>query len=80
MDQRGKTPDKKKSRWGHGCVSFVSVVYYQVEVSATGQYLVQRSPTECVCVCVCITDCDKVPQYPSTPTVSREKKVRVRKK
>jgi hypothetical protein len=32
---------------GHGCLSFVSVVCCQVEVSATGWSLVQRSPTEC---------------------------------
>jgi hypothetical protein len=48
MDQREKTPDKKKSRLGHGCLSVVSVVCCQVEVSATGWSLVQRSPTECV--------------------------------
>ena len=30
-------------------MSLVSVVYYQVEVSATGRSLVQRSLTECVC-------------------------------
>jgi hypothetical protein len=49
MDQRGKTPDrqKKKSHRGHGCLSVVSVVCCQVEVSATGWSLVQRSPTEC---------------------------------
>jgi hypothetical protein len=49
MDQRGKTPDrqKRKFRLGHGCLSFVSVVCCQVEVSATGWSLVERSPTEC---------------------------------
>jgi hypothetical protein len=49
MDQRGKTPDrhKKKSRLGHGCLSLVSVVYCQVEGSATSWSLVQRSPTDC---------------------------------
>jgi hypothetical protein len=31
---------------GHGCMSLVSVVCCQVEVSATGGSLVQRSPTE----------------------------------
>jgi len=36
----------------HGCLSFVSVVCCQVEVSASGWSLVQGSPTECVCVCV----------------------------
>jgi len=34
-------------RW-HGCLSVVSVVCCQVEVSATGWSLVQRSPTDCV--------------------------------
>jgi hypothetical protein len=50
MDQRGKTPGiskKKKSRLGHGCLFLVSVVCCQVEVSATGWSLVQRSPTDC---------------------------------
>jgi hypothetical protein len=32
---------------GHGCLSLVSVVCCQVEVSAWGWSLVQRSPTEC---------------------------------
>jgi hypothetical protein len=56
MDQRGKTPDrqKKNSRLGHGCLSVVSVVCCQVEVSATGWSLVQRSPTECG-----VSDCDR---------------------
>jgi len=33
--------------WNHQCLSLVSVVCCQVEVSATGQSLVQRNPTEC---------------------------------
>jgi hypothetical protein len=37
---------------GHGCLSDVSVVCCQVEVSATGWSLVQRSPTECGESCV----------------------------
>ena len=32
---------------GQGCQSLVSVVCCQVEVSASGSSLVQRSPTEC---------------------------------
>ena len=32
---------------GHGCLSVLSVVCCQVEVSATGWSLVQRSPTDC---------------------------------
>ena len=42
-----------ESRRGHGCLSVVSVVCCQVEVSATGWSLVQRSPTDCgVPLCV----------------------------
>jgi hypothetical protein len=37
-----------ESRLGHGCLSLVSVVFCQGEVSATGWSLVQRSPTGCV--------------------------------
>jgi hypothetical protein len=36
-----------ESHRGHGCFSVVSVVCCQVEVSATGWSLVQRSPTDC---------------------------------
>jgi hypothetical protein len=36
-----------ESRRGHGCLSLVSVVCCQVEVSATSWSLVQRSPTKC---------------------------------
>jgi len=36
-----------ESHRGHGCLSVVSVVCCQVEVSATGPSLIQRSPTEC---------------------------------
>jgi hypothetical protein len=36
-----------ESRPGHGCLSLVSVVCCQVEVSATSWSLVQRSPSEC---------------------------------
>ena len=32
---------------GHGCLSVVSIVCCQVEVSAKGRSLVQRSPTDC---------------------------------
>jgi hypothetical protein len=38
---------------GHGCLSLVSVVCCQVEVSATSWSLVQRSPTECGVSKVC---------------------------
>jgi hypothetical protein len=36
-----------ESRRRHGCLSVLSVVGYQVEVSATSWSFVQRSPTEC---------------------------------
>jgi hypothetical protein len=36
------------------CLSFVSVMFCQVEVSATGWSLVHRSPTECG-----VSDCDR---------------------
>jgi hypothetical protein len=36
-----------EQRQGHGCLSLVSVVCCQVEVSATSWSLIQRSPTEC---------------------------------
>jgi hypothetical protein len=38
----------------HGSLSFVSVVCCQVEVSTTGRFLVQRSPTECG-----VSQCDR---------------------
>jgi len=38
---------------GHGCLSLVSVVWCQVEVSASGLSLAQRSPTECG-----VSECD----------------------
>jgi hypothetical protein len=43
-----------ESRVGHGCLSLVSVVYCQVEVSATGWSLVYRSPTECGVSKLCV--------------------------
>ena len=36
-----------ESRQGHRCLSLLSVVCCQVEVSVIGQSLIQRSPTEC---------------------------------
>jgi hypothetical protein len=44
---------------GHGCLSVVSVVCCQVEVSATGWSLVQRSPTECGVSKVCDREASK---------------------
>ena len=46
-----------ESRWRHGCLSLVSVVCCQVEVSATGWSLVQRSRTECGVS----SECDREP-------------------
>jgi hypothetical protein len=48
-----------ESRLGHGCLSLVSVVCCQVEVSATGWSLVQRSPTECGVSDVCDREASK---------------------
>jgi len=42
-----------ESHRGHGCLSVVSVVCLQVEVSATNWSLVQRSPTDC-CASLCV--------------------------
>jgi hypothetical protein len=43
-----------ESRRGHGCLSLVSVVCCQVEVSAKNWALVQRSPTECGVSQMCV--------------------------
>ena len=51
-----------ESRLGPGCLSLVCFVCCEVEVSVTGRYLVQRSPTERVYVCVCVIECDQVQQ------------------
>jgi hypothetical protein len=43
---------EKSGRW-HECMSFVSVVCCQVEVSSSGRSLFQGNPTECgVSLCV----------------------------
>ena len=49
---------------GHGYLSLVSVVFCQVEVSATGRSFVQRSLIACVCMCVriCVFECDQLQQ------------------
>jgi hypothetical protein len=57
MDQRGKPPDRQKKKKfppGHGCLTLVSVVCCQIEVSATGWSLVQRSPTDCGVSQMCV--------------------------
>ena len=62
-----------ESRQGHGCLSVVSVVCCQVEVSASGWSLIQRSPTRCVSVCTRVFNCVwsrqwacQVHKYPKT--------------
>jgi hypothetical protein len=45
--EKPRTGKKKKSHRGHGCLSLVSVVCCQVDVSATSRSLVQWSPTDC---------------------------------
>jgi len=52
---------------GHGCLSVVSVVCFQVEFSAWANPLhrdVVVNVCVCVCVrvCVCVTECDQVQQ------------------
>jgi hypothetical protein len=42
------------SRRGYGCLSVVSIVCCQLEVSATGWSFVQRSPTKCG-----VSECDR---------------------
>ena len=54
-----------KSAPGHRCLFVVSVVCWQVEVSATCRSLVQRSPTDCGVS----TEYNQVQLYPSTPAV-----------
>jgi hypothetical protein len=52
----------------HEYLFVVSVVCFQVEISATDPFLVHRSPTD---MCVCVIDCDKVKQSPCTPSMNR---------
>ena len=42
-----------ESRWGHGLLSFVGVIYYQLEVFAKGPSVVQRNSTRCG-----VSECD----------------------
>ena len=53
---------------GGGCLSLVSVVCYQVEVSARADPS-SREVLPSVCVCVCV--CDNMQPKHSTPTVRR---------
>jgi hypothetical protein len=50
----------------NGCLSVVSFVCYQVEVSATDRSLVQRSPTDCS-----VSECDSEASVMSDPESSR---------
>ena len=49
---------------GHGCLSLKRVVCCQVEVSARGRSLVQRSPTDCG-VSLCVIQYDSNPLTPA---------------
>jgi len=48
----GSKKKKKIPHRGHKCLSVVSVVCFQVEVSATSWSLIQRSPRDCGASCV----------------------------
>ena len=48
--------EQKKNPAGNMDVSVVSVVFCQMEISATGRSPVQRNPTECHCANVCDTE------------------------
>jgi hypothetical protein len=57
--RRGSSAVRLQGSWvrfppGHGCLSVVSVVCCQVEVSAMSWSLVQRSPTECGVSQMCV--------------------------
>jgi hypothetical protein len=54
-----------ETRQEHGRISHVNAMCYDVQVSATGQSLIHRSPTECVC----FMECDQVQIYHSAPTI-----------
>jgi hypothetical protein len=59
-----------ESRLGHGCLSLVSVLCCQVEVSATSWSLVQRSPTECG-VSECVIVKPRTVRWPRPPSGCR---------
>jgi hypothetical protein len=65
-----------ESNRGQGCLSFVSVVCFQIEVSVSGRSLVRRSPTECgVSECDLGTSTVRMPR--STRSVETRKQQRV---
>ena len=51
---------------GHGCLPLVSVLCCQVEFSASGWSLVQRSPTECV-----VSECNREASIMRRPYLTR---------
>jgi hypothetical protein len=65
----------------HGCLSLVSVVCCQVEVSATGWSLVQRSATECGVFQVCDRETSgKKSRRPRPPRGCRAIETKARRK
>jgi hypothetical protein len=60
-----------ESRLGHGCLSLVSVVCCQAEVSATSWSLVQRSPTEGGVSKTCVIVKPRKMRWPRPPTGCR---------
>jgi hypothetical protein len=72
-------------RLGHGCVSFVNVMFCQartVQTSEKGRSIVQRSLTGLARqrerLCVCFIEGDQVQQYPPIPTMNKETEVRIK--
>ena len=66
-----------ESHRGHGCLSVVSVVCCQVEVSATSWSLVQRSPTECgALLCVIFKPQEWAGHEPSLVAAPHQKKIK----
>ena len=56
-----------ESHRGHGCLYLLSVVFCQVEVSASGWSVVQSSPTECG-----VSVCDRESSTVRTPWPTRD--------
>jgi hypothetical protein len=69
-------------RWGLASVSlFCSFCGLSSRGLCDGPIpLPEDSYQMCVCLCVCFIECDQVQQYLSTPTVSRCREVRIRRK
>jgi hypothetical protein len=64
-----------ESRRRHGCLYLASVVCCQVEVSASGWSLVQRSPTECaVCLSVIVKPRERGKPWPKNGSGSAPRK------